>query len=169
MTPAERMDPNRCWNGTQREELAAIAADGCVVVKVLKDEKAGRPEWAYTVGLGHSYGHPEVLMVGLPNEMTQTLLHNINYRIRNKSLSFRHGCVWSDVIAGYECFFQLIDPENYGEWFEANRWFYGHERFEAVQMLWPDARGVYPWQQSADDSFKWAQPVLTDLPKRFLS
>jgi hypothetical protein len=162
------MNRGRCWNDTQREELDAIATDGCVVVKVLGSENPPLPEWAYTVGLGHSYGHPEVLMIGLHHELTQTLLHNIAYRIRNKGLSFRHGTATSDVIVGYECFFQRIDPANYGEWFAANSWFYGHDRFEAVQMLWPNGDGVYPWQNSANPHFKWLQPVLTAPPKRFL-
>lgn len=169
MTPEERMNVERCRNVTQRQELDAIAKDGCVVVKVLEGNEPRTPEWAYTVGLQHSYGHPEVLIIGLENEHTQILLHNINNRIRNKGLSFRHGTVWSDVIFGYDCFFQEIDPANYGEWFAANRWFYGSNDFPVVQMLWPSVHGIYPWQSTADSYLRWDQPILTALPKRFLS
>jgi hypothetical protein len=163
------MDVGRCWNDTQRQELKAIVKDGCAVVKVLEGDDPRTPEWAYTVGLQHSYEHPEVLIIGLENELTQVLLQNINCRIRDKSLSFRHGTVWNDVIAGYDCFFQQIDPDSYGEWFVANRWFYGGNDFEAVQMLWPSVGGVYPWQSAADSYLRWDQPVLTVLPQRFLS
>ena len=169
MTPEERMSTERCWNDTQRQELEAISKDGCAVVKVLERDEPRTPEWAYTVGLQHSYGHPEVLIIGLENEHTQILLHNINNRIRNKGLSFRHRTIWNDVIDGYGCFFQQIDPDSYGEWFAANRWFYGGNDFEAVQMLWPSVSGVYPWQGEADSYLRWDQPVLAALPKKFLS
>ena len=163
------MNVGRCWNDTQKSELAAVAKDGCAIVKVLENDNPRTPEWAYTVGLQHSYGHPEVLIIGLENEQTQILLGNINKRVRNQGRSFRHGTVRKDVIAGYDCFFQLIDPARYGDWLAANRWFYGSDDFEAVQMLWPNVNGVYPWQSAADSYLRWDQPVLTALPKRFLS
>jgi hypothetical protein len=169
MTPEERMNVDRCWNDTQRQELNAIAKDGCAAVKVLERNDPRAPEWAYTVGLHHSYGHPEILIIGLENELTQVLLQNINSRIRDKSLSFRHGTVWNDVIVGYDCYFQRIDPVDYGEWFAANRWFYGDNNFEAVQMLWPSVSGIYPWQSEADPYLRWDQPMLTVVPKKFLS
>jgi hypothetical protein len=167
MTSTERMDISRCWNDTQKAELRGIVKDGCAVVKVLEGSNPPTPEWAYTVGLWHTYQHPEVLIVGLPHDQTQILLHNINYRIRNEHQSFRDGTIKNDVIVGFECFFQTIDPVNYGEWFEANRWFYGDSSFPAVQMLWPNVHGVYPFQNAADDYLKWDQPILTAPPKRF--
>jgi hypothetical protein len=166
MTREERMDPRRCWNDTQREELEAIAQDGCVVIKVF-GAGAGE-EWAYTVGLEHSYGHPEVLILGLSHELTQILLHNIASRIMRKGLSFRHGTSHTDVIDGYQCFFQRIAQAEYGEYFAAAEWFYDHTDFEAVQIIWPDVEGIYPWQPGASDDFKRVQPVLTQLPSRFL-
>ena len=161
------MDISRCWNNTQEQEVRAVAEDGCAVVKVLADTNLSAPEWAYTVGLWHSYQHPEVLIVGLPHEMTQILLHNINYRIRHEGVSFRDGSVTNDVIDGFDCFFQTIERENYDEWFAANQWFYGDDHFTAVQMLWPDVRGVYPWQNEADSYLRWNQPLLSAPPKRF--
>jgi len=91
------MNIGRCWNDTQRHELDAIAKDGCAVLKVLERDEPRTPEWAYTVGLQHSYGHSEVLIIGFENEHTQILLHNINSRIRNKGLSFRHGSSAEEV------------------------------------------------------------------------
>jgi hypothetical protein len=41
--------------------------------------------------------------------------------------------------------------------------------FPAVQLLWPNTSGVYPWNSGADDYLRWVQPVLSSLPLRALT
>ena len=169
MTARERVDLSRCTNDTQREEVQAVLKDGFAIVKVLGSDEPPLPQWAYTVGLWHSYQHPEVLIIGLDHEMTQILLGNVAIRIREKGLSFRDEAVWDDVIEGFDCFFKDIPCDVDVEWMIANCWFYDTNEFPAVQMLWPTVRGVYPWQNEADPFFRWNQPVLSSIPKRFYS
>lgn len=48
----------------ERKALADVQQHGWHVLKVMEDNEG--PAFAYTVGLYHSFGHPELIVVGLP-------------------------------------------------------------------------------------------------------
>jgi hypothetical protein len=43
-----------------------------------------------------------------------------------------------------------------------SRWFYGGDDFQCVQLVWPDAKGVFPWQPGADARLRDAQPDVSE-------
>jgi hypothetical protein len=48
----------------ERKALADVQNHGWHVLKVMEDDRG--PAFAYTVGLYHSFRHPELIIVGLP-------------------------------------------------------------------------------------------------------
>lgn len=56
-----------------RKLLSDIHEFGWHVVNVPGDERA--PAWCFTVGLQHSYGHPELVIVGLPLDTGHAVLN----------------------------------------------------------------------------------------------
>ena len=166
MTPEERMDVARCKNKIQQGHIKYIQETGLSILHVMEGQDPDTPEWSYTIGLWHSYGHPEILVVGLRPSLTQILLNNLRFSIASEGRSFGDGTIATDVIDGYVCHFKTIPAAKYDDFFTGDEWFYGNADFPAVQMLWPNTSGVYPWDVAADDYLRWVQPILTQLPAR---
>ncbi len=169
MTREQRMDVRRCQNETQRNHLRWIAEHGVSIIGVSSpvDERVIDAPWTYSIGFWQQYCHPEVLIVGLDQTLSGRLINWMNRAIRDEGRRFENGAALDDVLEGdYVCFFQPIPQQDFGDWFAANRWFYGgNDQFEAVQMIWPDLQKHYPWESGASPSFRALQPVISTLPR----
>ncbi len=169
MTREERMDMQRCKNETQRNHLRWIEEHGVSIISVASrvDDEAPGPPWTYSIGFWQQYSHPEVLIVGLDQSLSGSLINWMNRAIRDEGRRFEKGAAVDDVLDGdYVCHFQPIASEEFGDWFAADRWFYGgNDQFEAVQMIWPDLQRRYPWESAAPPRFRALQPFLGSLPK----
>jgi hypothetical protein len=169
MTPEECMNEARCKNDIQRNHLKFIEESGVSIISVAEGADPSTPAWSYTIGLWHQYRHPEIIVIGLGSEISPILLNNLNFYIKDKGRTFLDGAAPTDVLDGYVCFFKTIDPEKYGDWFAGDHWFYGGVEFPAVQLLWPNTSGVYPWDNAADEHLRWVQPILSSLPLRAIN
>jgi hypothetical protein len=169
MTPEERMNEARCQSDIQRNHLKSINEFGVSILHVMEGDDPRTPGWSYTIGLWHRYRHPEVIVIGLESGLSQILLNNLNFSIREEERTFLDGAAPTDVLDGYVCFFKTINSEEYGDWFAGDHWFYGGLDFPAVQLLWPNTSGVYPWDNAADKYLRWVQPVLSSLPLRAIN
>ena len=41
-------------------------------------------------------------------------------------------------------------------------WLHGGADFEALQLIWPDTAGVWPWDAAASEGFRASQPLLSE-------
>ena len=48
-----------------------VKNNGWYVIKVLEEEN--EPRFAYSVGLYKTFGHPEIIFIGLPHDVTHIL------------------------------------------------------------------------------------------------
>jgi hypothetical protein len=119
--------------------------------------------FCYSVGLWHSYGHPEVIIFGLKSALCGHVLNGINKSVANGD-SFQPGSSSMDMLEGFRCYFEAFPKEQYRNHLGWARWFYDGEDFPAVQMLWPTTSGVYPWQKNAGEDFRELQPVFSKIP-----
>jgi hypothetical protein len=164
MLPEDRVSLSRAEDEGGRKAIADIREHGVHILHVF-DPEGNDPEFSYTVGLWHTHQHPEVLIAGLKEDLRHTLLNNLNFKIGQGKL-FTDGLSSTDVLEGHNCYFQEIPEEHFREYFGWNRWFYGGNDFSAVQMLWPNIYGVYPWDEKASEALRQMQPVLTKVPFR---
>ena len=162
MTPEKRIDFARAEDEQERETVEDIRKFGTHIKHVF-DAEGKDPEFSYTVGLWHTHHHPEVIIVGLKQSLRHILLNNLNIEI-GKGRVFTDGLSAKDVLDGYTCYFQELPKELYREYLGWDAWFYDHWDFPAVQMLWPNIHGVYPWDSNASKEMQWQQPVLTKKP-----
>ncbi len=120
-----------------------IADHGLHVTHVLADRV--QPGWTYTVGLWGGHGHPEIVTSGLPPRTAHGILNTIRRRVAAGE-RFDHGVVDPRRLTnGRLAFLALRDTR--GEHLLDASAHYGGKRFEAVQMVWPDPNGLFPWEQ----------------------
>lgn len=114
---------------------------------------------AYTVGLSARWDHPECLVFGLHPEKSQALLRLVCEEVKKGS---KFGCAQSypGLVEEYSCRFQVLSPQFYREYLGYCRWYYRGDRFQAVQLMWPDLQGNFPDEASFDPHLMAHQPAL---------
>lgn len=124
------------------------------------------PPWAYTIGL-LTIGHPEIITLGLAPESAAPGLQMLATEIRE---GHRRpiGAESGQALGGLPI--RLL-PVPIEEWCEPNHRFamalnyYGPTgfdpaRFEAVQLVWADDRGRFPWDPGFPTRLRRLQPIL---------
>lgn len=155
----------------ERKAVANIARFGWHVVHVPGHESA--PGWSCTVGLVHSYGHPEIVVTGLKPELAVFMLNECGRRVRAGS-AFTHGQRQSGLLQNVECELRTADPFWVQELMHVARWFYGTWDFPVLQCVHPDLENRFPGEEGYDARFRERQPLLftdadwTPVEQRFL-
>lgn len=133
-----------------------IARYGWAVTMVPDDEEG--PGFAYTIGLWQRFSHPELLMQGLPLEVMFGVLNIAGERIRSgERLSV--GLIDPELLEEAACGYRAVPKEKHGEYMGAAVRHYGHDDFEALQILWPDAQLRLPDTDACDDEIRLVQEL----------
>ena len=148
---------------SDRKLLSDISDYGWHVVKV--NEEDGLPGFAFTVGLYYQYCHPEIMIMGLRHETAHTLLTSIQ-RIVHEGGRIQP---WSTVedVASFPLTAVPIHISHYREHLGYGIWFYRSlpEPFPALQLVWPDKAGIFPWQDGYDQRYHQLQNVLFEATR----
>jgi len=155
---------------------------------------AHEPEFTYTVGL-HTPGSstPELFMSGLSRETrVHWMLHlgfliqgppplHVQLRMAQAKLVpvealtfppggqvFLPGVRYPDLAGNAlpTCFGE-VDQQYYEHYFGQALVFHGTPNFPVLQVVWPDTRGHFPFEQGFEPRFRNKQHLLFD-PQRFL-
>jgi len=145
----------------EQKALDDVQRYGLHIVNVL--EEGTLPSFAYTVGLFHTFQHPEVLVYGLPQDRAHRILNDLADNLR-AGRRYVAGGVYEDLLERYSCTFRLIPPSHYREHLGWASWFNETPDFPALQLIYPDKEGRWPWQDGASDGFRHHQLVLADSP-----
>lgn len=139
---------------------------GCQVMQVEGNDYL--PAFAYTIGLFQQFNHPEIICFGLSQEVLQTLLNNVKDRVEDEEI-IEPGVNYKGFLDGdAEVTFLEVDKEFYEEYLGYGKWFYGGEDFPALQLVWPDKKKRFPWDQKFDENLQFIQPLLDrDVDFRF--
>jgi len=149
------MDP------AEQKALADIDQYGCHVLHVAAEDEL--PPFSYSVGIWRSSGRPEVIAIGLKQNLAHFIVNEYNQRVQGGEV-FVPGQLYSGFIEGFEVTFEQVERELYPEYFGWDLWLYGGLQFEALQLVYPSTTGVWPWQPSASEGFRTWQPLLTSAP-----
>lgn len=139
----------------EKKLLADIKKTGWHVIIVPPDEVG--PGFAYSIGLYKTFGHPEIIILGLKGEVAHGLINGIGEAVRNGK-KFTSGKFYSGIIEGFKCFLLAVDEKNYEEHVGYARWYYQGNWFPLLQCIFPTATGKFPWQWPSDK--KHLQPIL---------
>lgn len=139
--------------------LADVAEHGWHVVHIPEDKQG--PAYAFTIGLYLKYQHPELLVMGLPQEVAHRLLTMAVAQIAQGRV-FQTEQAQPDLAEGLTCRFRPISLKRYREYLGYGIWFYRSlpEPFPALQLVWPDRAGRFPGEAEFDPKFTYAQVML---------
>lgn len=132
---------------------------GWHVVNVLAE--GDLPEFTYTIGLYQNYRHPEILVYGLPRDRAHPIVNELGEGIRNGEV-YLTGKTYGEILQKYSCTFRAIPSSQYLEHLGWAMWFYEGPEFPALQLVYPDSAGRWPWQDGVAEGFRQRQPILAD-------
>jgi hypothetical protein len=139
--------------------LADVANLGWHVVPVAGDESG--PEYSFSVGLHFTYGHPEILVMGLPPPVAHNLINQAAALIAGGRI-FRERERTDDLLQGFSCSFIPVSIDHYEAYLGYGIWFYRSlkQPFPTLQLVWPDKQGHFPWDNGYDERFYSLQRLL---------
>jgi hypothetical protein len=112
---------------------------------------------AYTVGLMEKFNHPEIAIHGLPVQTSYGFLQSIVKMIRDGK-RFEPGQNYDEIAANFPTQFVVVDREN-ASWV-GMVYNYNGPMFNALQMIWTDTKGKFPWEPDFEERFRDKQHVL---------
>lgn len=135
-----------------------IQKNGYTVVGVMQGEDT--PSFAYTVGLLETYNHPELIAFGLPVNTVSALFRNVvEGIIENQVIIQAH--IPYEQIANMPIEFINADTNKASAYMIGFINKYGNSReLKAMQLLWSDKQGFFPYEKEFDVAFLNSQPLL---------
>lgn len=150
--PVDALDP-------QEQKFVAIMREHAWHhMGVLGD--AGHSEFSYSTGFWLTLRHPEIIVFSLPQKVAGEVLWDL-YRDLQKGRVFPVGVRLPDVFADVDAYLMPVGKQHYAEHLGWSRWFYGHDDFPCLQLVWPDKQGAFPWEAAWQPSFPALHPDLT--------
>lgn len=135
---------------------------GVHVMGVHEGDGPDEPSFAYTVGLWHHSRHPELLMTGQRIELMHRALNAAVAWVR-AGHRLTPGRTVEGVLGGFPVAVEELTARAVGETVTFSAWF--HRRpVPAVQLVWPDLDGIWPWQPGAHELSRERQPEAWRLP-----
>lgn len=117
------------------------------------------PPFAYTIGLSKTYNAPEIICVGLPHDLAGMLINTAVDSILDAEEGIELEKEY-DNIANMPVIFQKMDSRYEDEYMLWNKEIFPDEKLEAVQMIFPDEKGLFYWQHGYSERMKLIQPIL---------
>ena len=155
MNPIELSTPEDDYDRAVRDDIDRV---GWSVLRIQNDPGEEGPEFAYSAGIYHTLGHPEVLVMGLDGEDSATLINLVGDAVRS-GRSFGPGDIF-DGIPGLPFRFVAVDESLYPDYVGYGRWLYRLAKFPLLQMVWADPKGLYPWEPGFIDALRPRQTIL---------
>ncbi|WP_345948727.1 DUF4262 domain-containing protein [Mucilaginibacter sp. PAMB04274] len=140
--------------------ISDVEQYGFHIVHVLADN--GLPGFGFSVGLFHNFKHPEIIIIGLQQELIHSLINDMGEAIKSGKV-FDAYSYSPDILEGFECYFIPIDQSNYRNYLGYAHWFYKNDEFPVLQCIYPTVKGIYPWQSDWPQRIKHIQPILGPL------
>jgi len=145
-----------------KKALEDIEKYGCHILNVLEDSE--HPNFSYSIGIEKRFNKPEMVIVGLKRELAQSIINNYCSRIKEGE-DFVAGKYYSDFLEGFEVCLIEVAQKHYEEYFGWGKWLYKNNDFKVLQLIYPTTDGIWPWDNSASESYLWWQRILNEEGK----
>lgn len=139
------------------EVRQSVAEHGWFVV--LLESDGYLPHRAYTVGLQQSFKHPDVVVHGLELPVMEKCLHEVGLRAQaGKKVPIDQD--EQGYLEGFQVRFLPVLREHLVDHLTYAAAFYGDDDFPALQMVWPDPKGLFPYQPGFNKKWRPLQKLL---------
>jgi hypothetical protein len=139
--------------------IADVAQSGLHVVRGVSTGEA--PAFAFSIGLFRRFDHPEVAIFGLGPDVLEQAVRRLGERIRAGE-RFEDGDVVDGVVSGRAVAFRRVVLRHYPPYLGYAVWYHGGPRFPALQAIWSDGVGHFPWERWFPRELRDLQPVLCE-------
>jgi hypothetical protein len=169
--------PDASYDDLDRRTIDSVLEHGWQVMLVASDAGCSDPghedhsadhhgepgtAFAYTVGLGHRFGHPELLMSGLDHRVMHHALNDVARRIM-KGRRLAPGDALEGVLAGVPLAVEQVADEGLRETVTWSGWFH-RRKPAALAIVWPGRNGVFAWQPGSPEILDELQPREWRVP-----
>lgn len=140
----------------------SVARHGWHVQHVLPGED-GSPSLSYTVGLT-AKGLPELAIVGFDPNLHHRLLNDVARLMTEQGRRFVDWSESREVIQGYPVVFRSVPSPERVALFAVN--LFPDANLFLLQIVLPDAAGLYPWDAGCDPQYVRLQAALIGTAPR---
>jgi len=137
--------------------VADIERYGCHIIHVFAEDDL--PSFSYSVGIWRSSRKPELIVIGLKQEISHFIVNEYNRRVRAGE-EFSDSQTAGGFVEGFDCVFREVDRAHYNDYMGWDRWLYDGDDFPTLQLIYPTTSGIWPWQPEASDWFRKWQTIL---------
>ncbi|MEM9348482.1 MAG: DUF4262 domain-containing protein [Planctomycetota bacterium] len=145
----------------KQQNIYALEGRGCHTVCI--ESSDGSPDTAFSVGLNDLFEHPEIIILGSASDV---LVHTVGWAIHNlrRGKRFDSGELYDGFFDAFAVTTRPVNPKWHDKYFGyASQHLTGlkwPETLQAVQLLWPDKSGRFPWEEGCDEQVVRLQPLL---------
>lgn len=131
----------------QRKIREDMATQGWSWVWVF-DPHGSPPPFAYTIGFEATFNHSEVVVAGLSEETSESILNSVQSMVSLRQ-TYGEGDTSNDILEGFSVRFREIPQDLLAANLVQVAVFYGDRSFNALQLVWPDRDGNFPGEEGA--------------------
>ena len=154
-----------------RSSFNDILTQGCTILMIYDDEAEGAPfDSIYTTGFYLNLQHPEFFIKGLLDSSAADIMNCLFRYVENGNRIGDGDTVRHDFGHGEKRLVAKRFPqERYDDYLGWGCWFYRslrwkvepviEHKFPVLQLLWPDSKGLYPWEDGCDPRVVKAQSL----------
>jgi hypothetical protein len=158
------LEPTDDLSAPDVKVLTDIRTEGFHIVGVFPRQDERGPNCAFSIGLFHSFRHPEVIVCGLSVKTCMSVISNIGGHVKTSG-RYEPDAMYDDILESpYRCTFRAVNPAQYREHVGYALWFYYPDPFPLLQCFWTDKEFRFPWDECCKEYVQQAQPLLF-LPK----
>jgi hypothetical protein len=140
-----------------KEIRASVEEHGWFVV--LLESDGYLPHRAYTVGLNESFQHPDVIVHGLELPVMEQCLHEVGLQAQaGKKVPLDKDV--QGFLEGFQVRFLPVLQAHLSAQMTYATQFYGNDQFNALQLVWPDRKGYFPYQPGFYKKWRPLQKLL---------
>lgn len=125
----------------------------------LFESTENEPSFAYTIGIWKTYGHPEIISFGLTTQTLHEILNIAGEKVKGGNILTTEQ-VNLDIFETVPALFINVDKNRISDYFGYGMWFNEYKDFPALQLVWTDRQGRFPWQSDFEKEFDDRQIIL---------
>ena len=145
-----------------RELLHNIETHGFQVTSVF-DPKGKTPNFAYSIGIQQTLGRPEMIVFGVRPRTAHHLISTYYEQAKSGHKLAAHR-PHSGFSKKFAVFLQPVARRKCSRYMAGAEGFYGPLEYQAVQLVYPDKNGQWPWSLDSGSIFRSNQPLLAPVP-----
>jgi hypothetical protein len=152
-------DPPLSLKAYETDLIIRVQEHGWQTTSVGADEN-GDPAFSYTTGFWLTVDQPDVIVFDFPPQLSHDVFGQMIRKAR-EGHRFPMGQPIDDILSNEGVYLFPIKREAGVEYLRSSNWFYRRTDFPAVQLVWADGAGRYPWDDDFDAALLKLQPDIS--------